>query len=137
MNKIMNIILKDNRSKLSVITGALSLLTFVFFVIMWQTTRAETSEMPMIVIIFSLVTAIGSVAATYKNWFHAVNLVAFISSVITFFIMIAGRVSYLAFYFSGDAMATGLSPMLVVALIFALFTVISAALAIFFEKSAE
>lgn len=137
MNKIMNIILKDNRSKLSVITGALSLLTFVFFVIMWQTTRAETSEMPMIVIIFSLVTAIVSVAATYKNWFHAVNLVAFISSVITFFIMIAGRVSYLAFYFSGDAMATGLSPMLVVALIFALFTVISAALAIFFEKSAE
>lgn len=137
MNKILNIVWKDNRSRLSLITGVLSLFTFIFYVIMWQTTRAETAEMPAVVITFSVLTAIIAVVAMYKNWFHAVNLVAFVSSVITLFVMIAGRVSYLAFYFSGDAMATGLSPMLIIALIFALLTVIAAAVAIFLEKSTE
>lgn len=134
MNKVLALLWKDKRSKISLSAGVLSVLTVIFYVIMWLTTPYEASETPELVIAFALLAAVVAVVASYKNWFHVVNLIAFILSVVALFVLLAGRISYLAFYFSGDAMATGLSLMLVASVIFALLTVVATAMAIFVEK---
>lgn len=134
MNKILALFWKDKRSKVSFSAGVLSLLAVISFVIMWLTTSYEAAETPEIVIVCTLLAAAVAVVSSYQNWFHAVSLAAFVLSVVSLFVMLAGRLSYLAFYFSGDAMATGLSPMLVAAVVFALLAVIANALAIFSEE---
>lgn len=134
MNKILALLWKDKRSKISLSAGVLSVLATIFYVIMWLTTPYEATETPEMVIAFTLLAAAVAVVASYKNWFHVVNLASFVLAVVALFVMLAGRISYLAFYFSGDAMATGLSPMLVAAVIFALLTVVATATAIFVEK---
>ena len=134
MNKILAQLWKDNRSKISFSAGVLNVLAVIFYVIMWLTTPYEATETPVIVIACGLLAGAVAVVASHKNWFHVVSLSAFVLAVVTLFVMLSGRISYLAFYFSGDAMATGLSPMLVAAVICALLTVIATATAIFVEK---
>lgn len=134
MNKIVALFWKDKRSKISLIAGACSILAVIFYVIMWLTTSYEATETPGLAIAMGLVTAVLCVLSSFKNWFHVVGLAGFVCSVVTLFVIVAGRVSYLAFYFSGDAMATGLSPMLVAALIFAFAAVVINAVAIFADK---
>ena len=134
MSKFVDLFWKDNRSRISLSAAVLNVLAVIFYVIMWLTTPYEATETPVLAIVFALLAAAVSVAASHKNWFHAVNLAGFVLSVIAMFVMIAGRISYLAFYFSGDAMATGLSPMLVAALICSLAAVVASVAAVFSEK---
>lgn len=134
MNKILAHIWKDGRSRFSLLASGLSILTCIFYLLMWLTTPYEATEMPVAVIALAIVTAVVLLAASVKNLFHVVNLAGFTLAVVTLFTFIAGRVSYLAFYFSGDAMATGLSPLFIVTLIFSFLTVVVTAIALFAEK---
>ncbi len=134
MKKILTQLTKDKRSDLSLAAGALSVLATVFFIIMYLSTSYEVTEKPVVVITVALLAAVTALIGAYKNFFHVVNLASFILSVVALLVMVSGRVSYLAFYFSGDAMATGLSPMLVAAFVCALLAMIADAAAIFVEK---
>lgn len=126
---------KDKRSAASFLSGCAMLLALLFFVIMWQTTKTESAEKPMLVILLSALSAAFAILASIKNILHIPSLAAFALSVAAFFALLTGRVSYLAFYFSGDAMATGLSTFLVLSAILMLTGIVAATIALFSEKA--
>ena len=131
----MSKLLQDKHAIRCFIACALALLSLVSFIIMVQTTPYEASEQPAKVIVLSAVCALLAAAAGIRNLFHVPGAAAFALAVLTFFTFISGRVSYLAFYFSGDAMATGFSPMFAVTAVLMLAGVVVSAIALFAEKA--
>ena len=127
--------IKYKRSMLSLIAAVLSLLALEFYIAMWKSTPFESSEQPVMVIIFAVLSVVIMAFAAFTNIFHIPNIAGFVMTMATFFTCVAGRVSYVAFYLSGDAMATGFTALLPVTLAFMLASLIVGIVAIFMEKS--
>lgn len=133
MKKFLHSLWQEKQSRYSLLAGGFSLLTIISFTIMYQITSYEATEMPELVLLSGVLACVAALVGSWRNWFHVLHLTAFVGAVCALFLMLSGRISYLAFYFSGDAMATGLSPMLVAAFVFALGAVVLDAMAIFSE----
>lgn len=95
-----------------------------------KTVSVESTEIPSAVIALSVVTAILCLITAFKDMFKIPSLLAFTASMITFTVFLKGRVSYLAFYFSGDVMNTGLSPLFIVSCAAFLLSVVFATMAV-------
>ena len=109
--------MKNKVCSLQVIIPAIAVLLIalimVFYGCMVGTTKAESTEVPGTVFLF-LGLALGfAVINIFGDFFYVVKPAMFCLTTLAFFNAIEGRVSYLAFYFTGDAMNTGLSVFLV------------------------
>lgn len=70
----------------------------------------EADENPPLVIGFAVAALVSCLAAAYKDLFKFPTLAAFVCTTLATFLYLRGRVSYLAYYFTGDVLGTGLSP---------------------------
>lgn len=95
-----------------------------------KTVSVESTETPGAVIALSAVTMALCVVTAFKDMLKIPSLLSFTLSMITFAVFLKGRVSYLAFYFSGDVMNTGLSPLFIVSCAAFLLSVVFAAMAV-------
>ncbi len=77
----------------------------------------ELDENPALIITFCVLAMVLLLVACWRDFFKALSLVAVMFVSIVLFAFISGRVSYLAYYFSGDILGTGLSPLFVVSLV--------------------
>ncbi|MDE6589311.1 MAG: hypothetical protein K2K53_02960, partial [Oscillospiraceae bacterium] len=75
--------------------------------------------------------------ASYKDYAKVPSIVAYAATTALFFSLIEGRVSYLAFYFSGDVLNTGLSPYLVASLVLFLLAMICTLFAVICKQEKE
>lgn len=110
--------------------GALgaSLLGIICFAIL-VSSSFESTETPAAVIGMACACALlGAVCFFWKDLFHALSIAAFFTSLGALGSFVAGRVSYLAFYLSGDVMGTGLSPLFILSAVFFVLAVIFASL---------
>lgn len=77
----------------------------------------ETDENVLLVTLLGIGSLALGLCTAWKDLLHLPSLLTFIAATLTLCQFLAGRVSYLAFYFSGDVMNTGLSPWFIAALI--------------------
>lgn len=89
-------------------TLACTLLGILFFS-MLTSNSFESSEQPGVVITVAAVTAVLCVVTAWKDMFKVPSLASFVMATVTFFMFLSGRISYVAFFLSGDVMGTGLS----------------------------
>lgn len=107
---------------------AASLLGIICFAVL-ITSSFESTETPAAVIGTAVAcTLLSALCFFWKDLFHALSTAAFFTSLGALSSFTAGRVSYLAFYFSGDVMGTGLSPLFFLSAIFFGLAVIFSAL---------
>ena len=94
----------------------------------------EATEAPATVIGLAVVAMVLCLAAAVYDFKRIFSLAAFVLVSFMFFNFIGGRVSYLAYYFSGDILGTGLSPYFIVSAIFFVISLICAICAVCFKQ---
>lgn len=99
------------------------ILGLILFISMISTTN-ETTDKTVLVLLIGIISIVCGSICLYKDFFKSMSLISFIASTITLFAFICGRVSYVAFYLSGDVMGTGLSPLFVLSFVFLLMSFI-------------
>lgn len=97
----------------TVLTFLCLLAGLISFIVLIQG-PVEADENPTMVIVLAIAAMALCLVAAYRDLFKVPTLAAFVCTVALTFFYIRGRVSYLAYYFSGDVMGTGLSPMFIV-----------------------
>lgn len=122
---------KKGKGYLFSLVAILSTVVGLIFFRMLTVVSVEQSERPVLVITLAFVAILFDLIATYKDYAKVPSIVAYAITTALFFSLLEGRVSYLAFYFSGDVLDTGLSPYLVIAfllfflaMVFTLFAVV-------------
>lgn len=90
----------------------------------------EATENPATVIALAVVAMAFCALTAFKDYFKIPSLLAFVFTFVAFAVFVSGRVSYVAFYFSGDVMNTGLSPLFVVSFVFFLLAAVASASAV-------
>ena len=113
-----------------------TVIGLIFFRIL-TTVSVELSERPVLIIGLAFGAIFLDLIATYKDYAKVPSIAAYAVTTALFFSLIEGRVSYLAFYFSGDVMNTGLSPYLVAALILFLLAMICTLFAVICKQEEE
>lgn len=116
------------------LTAALCLLLGVIFFAALTGVSEEATESPATVIAFAVVGLLLCLLTAVKDIFKLPSLVAMTFAFMTFGAFIKGRISYLAFYFSGDVMNTGLSPLFILSFIFILLAAIASCMAVFLNQ---
>lgn len=97
----------------------------------------ETTERPVLVILFAFGAILMSLIAAYKDWSKVPSILAYAAATVAFFTLLEGRTSYLAFYFSGDVMNTGLSPCMTGSFVCFLLGMLAALFAVIFEEDKD
>lgn len=108
-------------------------LGLIFFRMLTEVS-VEQSERPVLVVAFAFAAILFDLIASYKDYGKVPSIAAYALSTLALFTLLEGRVSYLAFYFSGDVMDTGLSPYLVIAFLCFLTATILSLLTVVFEE---
>lgn len=80
----------------------------------------ESGENVTIACVLLLCCLAANIVCIFRDWGKIVSLVSFALAAASFAYILAGRISYLAFFMSGDVMGTGLSLFLLLALLFVL-----------------
>lgn len=94
----------------------------------------ESAEIPGAVIGCAVATMVLCLVTMWRDLFHVFSLLSFVMATATFFVFLSGRISYLAFYFSGDVMGTGLSPFFVLSAVCFLISLVLSAAAMCFPQ---
>lgn len=94
----------------------------------------ESSENSPLVIGLGIAAAVLCALAAVKDYKRILSLVALVLVSFMFFNFIGGRVSYLAYYFSGDILGTGLSAYFVISAIFFLIALVAGICAVCFKQ---
>ncbi len=94
----------------------------------------ETTERPVLVILTAFGAILFSLIASYKDFGKVPSILSYAAATLAFFLLLEGRASYLAFYFSGDVMDTGLSPYMVGSFVCFLIAMVAALFAVIFEE---
>lgn len=101
------------------VSGVCMLLALIFFGCLLGNT-SETTDKTVLVLTTGILSIICCLVCLYKDYFKALSLGTFVLSTVALISFVAGRVSYVAFYLSGDVMGTGLSVWFVLTLVFML-----------------
>ena len=117
----------------SVTALILTALGLIFFRMLTEVS-VEQSERPILVVAFAFAAILFDLIASYKDYGKVPSIAAYALSTLAFFTLLEGRVSYLAFYFSGDVMDTGLSLYLVIAFLCFLAAMALSLLTVVFEE---
>ena len=121
---------KKGKGYLFSLAAILSTAVGLIFFRMLTSVSVEQSERPALVIALAFGAILFDLIATYKDYAKVPSIAAYALTTALFFSLLEGRVSYLAFYFSGDVLDTGLSPYLVIAFILFLLAVVFTLLAV-------
>lgn len=97
----------------TMVTMLCLLAAIICFAILLQG-PTEADENPPMVIGFTVAALVLCLVAAYKDFFKLPTLAAFICTTIAALFYLRGRVSYLAYYFTGDVLGTGLSAAFVI-----------------------
>ena len=117
--------------------SAASIVLFAIGLVFYRMLTAvsfETTERPIVVILAAFAAILFSLIASYKDFGKVPSILAYAASTVAFFTLLEGRASYLAFYFSGDVMNTGLSPYMIAAFVCFLCGMLAALFAVIFEE---
>lgn len=120
----------------SVAALVLTIIGLEFFR-MLTAVSAMYAEQPIIVVLAAFAAILFHLIASYKDYGKVPSIAAYAASTVAFFTLLGDRASYLAFYFSGDILGTGLSPFLVVAFVCFLAAMVLALLAVVLEGDKE
>ena len=129
--------------KNKVYISALSLAVFVCSIIavvdfgLLRAVSVESSENAALVVTAFVFCILVSGLSCVFDWHKIASLAAFVLSVISLCALFKGRISYLAFFFSGDILGTGLSWYLLLAAIFAFAAVICSAVKVCMKPTHE
>ena len=118
----------------SVATALLTVFGLIFYACLISVSF-ETTEAPAAVIVLGIVTIALAAVAFFKDFFQVVTIAECAAAFITFSLFVKGRVSYFAFYITGDVMDTGLSPFFVIAAGFFVLAMVSAVIAFCLSKN--
>lgn len=91
-------------------TTAVCLLAGILCFVVLLQGPVEADENPALVICLAVAALVLCLVSAYKDFFKLPTLAAFICTTIAAIFYLRGRVSYLAYYFTGDVLGTGLSP---------------------------
>lgn len=116
-------------------SGAALIGLISFFLL--TTKGFESTELPTVVIGSAVATVLFGVLTAWRDLLRVFSLLNFVLATITFFAFLSGRISYLAFYFSGDIMGTGLSPFFLLSAIAFLAALVLSAMALYFPQEKE
>ncbi|MBR3270837.1 MAG: hypothetical protein IKI59_02845, partial [Clostridia bacterium] len=117
--------------------SAASIVLFAVGLVFYRMLTAvsfETTERPIVVILAAFAAILFSLIASYKDFGKVPSILAYAASTVAFFTLLEGRASYLAFYFAGDVMNTGLSPYMIAAFVCFLCGMLAALFAVIFEE---
>ena len=117
--------------------SAASIVLFAIGLVFYRMLTAvsfETTERPIVVILAAFAAILFSLIASYKDFGKVPSILAYTASTVAFFTLLEGRASYLAFYFAGDVMNTGLSPYMIAAFVCFLLGMLAALFAVIFEE---
>lgn len=110
-----------------------SLLGLIFFICLTNVSF-ESTEAPATVIVLAVVVMVLCLVTGVKDCFKVPSLATLVLAMVTLCTFITGRVSYFAFYISGDVMDTGLSPFFVLTAVFLLLAVVTSVMAMCFKQ---
>lgn len=94
----------------------------------------EASESPATVTGLAVAAIVVCLAAALFDFKRIFSLAALVLVSFMLFNFIGGRVSYLAYYFSGDILGTGLSPYFIVSAVFFIVSLVCAICAVCFSQ---
>ena len=117
--------------------SAASIVLFAVGLVFYRMLTAvsfETTERPIVVILAAFAAILFSLIASYKDFGKVPSILAYAAATVAFFTLLEGRASYLAFYFAGDVMNTGLSPYMIAAFVCFLCGMLAALFAVIFEE---
>jgi hypothetical protein len=117
--------------------SAVSVVLFAIGLVFYRMLTAvsfETTERPLTVVLFTFGTILFSLIASYKDFGKVPSIAAYALATVAFFALLEGRASYLAFFFAGDVMNTGLSSYMVIAITCYFLGMVAALLAVIFEE---
>lgn len=134
MEKIKAFFVKKEKGFYLEAASALCLVLGLLFFLCLTSVSTEESEKPVLVITLTFVTILLAFIACYKDYFRVFSVAEFVLSAVTLFKLLEGRISYLAFYFSGDVVDTGLSPYLILALVFYLLSLLCSLFGVVFKQ---
>ena len=109
---------------LTIAAMVMSVLEFISFYFLSCVSFESSENVPLVLVFIALSFVAEAILLVFDKW-HIVSFFSFALAVISLFAMIGGRVSYLAFFFSGDITGTGLSIYLLTGLAFAVAAVAS------------
>lgn len=100
----------------SIVAAECILIAMACFMLMnaYSPESGENVGGVMLLLFFAL--AVNAVCI-FIDYFKIISLASFVMSLVSFCMILSGRISYLAFFFSGDVMGTGLSLFLILALL--------------------
>ncbi len=94
----------------------------------------EASETPGTVIGLAVAAIVMCLVAGVFDFKRIFSLAALVLVSFMFFNFIGGRVSYLGYYFSGDILGTGLSPLFIASAVFFVLSLVCAICAVCFKQ---
>lgn len=105
------------RSIAAIVAAECILIAMACFMLMnaYSPESGENVGAVMLVLFFALAV---NAACIFVDCFKIISLASFVMSLVAFCMILSGRISYLAFFFSGDVMGTGLSLFLILAVLF-------------------
>ncbi len=107
---------------LTIVAMVVSVLEFISFYFLSCVSFESSENVPLVLVFIALSFVAEAILLVFDKW-HIVSFLSFALAVISLFAMIGGRVSYLAFFFSGDITGIGLSIYLLTGLAFAVAAV--------------
>lgn len=129
--------MKSNARSIAALVAENLTLAVLGCVMLMNAYAAESGENVTAVCLLLIACLAVNVVSIFWDYGRIVSLVAFVLSVVSFFYMLAGRISYLAFFMSGDVMGTGLSLFLILAVIFMLGVIAADVVAMCAKKPAK
>lgn len=115
-------------------TVLLLLLGLIFFSVLFNVS-VEGDEQPALILTLTILSILLLLLSAYKDFFHVPSLIAFVLTTIVLFVFITGRVSYLAYYFTGDIQGTGLSPFFILSFVFFLLAYVGTICSVVLKKT--
>ncbi len=110
-----------------------TVLGLVFFLLL-ASVSPEESENPTVITAVSFAALVLHAVVCFKDYYKVPSIAAYAASTVAFLMFMGGRASYLAFYFSGDVLNTGLSVFMILAAVCYLAALIAALLAVVFKQ---
>lgn len=129
--------MKSNKRSIAALVAENLTLAATGCVMLMNSYAAESGENVLAACLLLIACLAVNIVCVFWDFGKIVSLAAFVLSVVSFFYILAGRISYLAFFMSGDVMGTGLSLFLILALVFMLGAIAADVVAMCAKKPAK
>lgn len=112
--------MKNKQRTVAAIAATECVFAAMACVMLMNACSPESGENVGVIMLLLSLCLVANVVCAFVDFFKAVSIISFALSVVSFFVILCGRVGYFVFFFCGDIMGTGLSLYLILALVFML-----------------